>query len=270
MLASSPPRRGCGSVPEGDTVWRTARSLDRALSGRVLTTTDFRVPSFATVSLAGEPVVETVARGKHLLTRIGEAWTLHTHLKMEGSWSVGRSGERWRKPAHTARVVLRADAVEAVGFSLGVVDLLPRAREHEAVGHLGPDLLGSDWNAAVALARLRAAPERPLAEALLDQRNLAGIGNVYAAELCFLTGVLPTTPVGSVDRLERLVARAHQLLLANREHPGMPTTGNLRRGSIHWVYGRRECGRCGSQVRVEQQGEQGRERVRYWCPNCQR
>ncbi|HSX66150.1 DNA-formamidopyrimidine glycosylase family protein [Nocardioides sp.] len=257
-------------MPEGDAVWRTARLLDRGLSGRVLTSTDFRVPAHATASLAGEQVVETIARGKHLLTRIGDDLTLHTHLKMEGSWRVGHVGERWSKPAHTARVVLRAEDVEAVGFSLGVVELLPRSREGDAVGHLGPDLLGPDWDAVTAVARLLRDPDRPLAEALLDQRNLAGIGNVYAAELCFLTGRLPTTPVGDVARLERLVARAHLLLTANREHPGMPTTGNLRRGNMHWVYGRRECGRCGTQVRVEHQGEPGRERVRYWCPSCQR
>lgn len=256
-------------MPEGDAVWRTARSLDKALSGRVLTASDFRVPAHATVDLAGQRVVETIARGKHLLTRIGDDLTLHSHLRMEGSWVVGRVGVPWRKPAHTARVVLRADAVEAVGFSLGIVALIPRDREQDVVGHLGPDLLGPDWDAARAVANLQRDPDRPLAEALLDQRNLAGIGNVYAAELCFLSGLLPTTPVGDVVALQRLVARAHQLLDANREHPGMPTTGNLRRGSSHWVYGRRECGRCGTQVRSEQQGDAGRERVRYWCPACQ-
>lgn len=257
-------------MPEGDAVWRTARLLDRGLSGRVLTSTDFRVPAHATASLAGQRVVETVARGKHLLTRIGDELTLHTHLKMEGSWRVGPVGERWHKPAHTARVVLRADDVEAVGFSLGVVELLPRSREQDAVGHLGPDLLGPDWDAERAVANLLREPERPLAQALLDQRNLAGIGNVYAAELCFLTGRLPTTPVGEVDRLERLVSRAHQLLVLNRERSGMVTTGDTRRGRSHWVYGQRACLRCGTAVQVEQQGDPGRERVRYWCPSCQR
>ncbi|MDO7866986.1 DNA-formamidopyrimidine glycosylase family protein [Nocardioides jiangxiensis] len=257
-------------MPEGDAVWRAARSLDRALSGRVLTSTDFRVPAHATADLSGRTVVETVARGKHLLTRIGPDVTLHTHLKMEGSWAVGRAGERWRKPAHTARVVLRTDDVEAVGFSLGIVELLPRAAESDAVGHLGPDLLGPDWDAARAAHNLVGDPDRPLAEALLDQRNLAGIGNVYAAELCFLTGRLPTTPVGEVERLERLVSRAHQLLLVNRERSGMVTTGDTRRGRSHWVYGQRTCLRCGSVVRREEQGEPGRERIRYWCPSCQR
>ncbi|WP_188784922.1 Fpg/Nei family DNA glycosylase [Nocardioides phosphati] len=257
-------------MPEGDAVWRTARTLEKALSGRVLTHTDFRVPAHATADLAGQTVVETVARGKHLLTRIGDDITLHTHLKMEGSWVVGRSGARWRKPAHTARVVLRAGEVEAVGFSLGIVELVSREREADVVGHLGPDLLGPDWDAALAVERLSADPDRPIAEALLDQRNLAGIGNVYAAELCFLIGRLPTTPVREVDALPRLVSRARELLMINREHPGMPTTGDLRRGRSHWVYGQRACLRCGTAVRVEQQGEQGRERVRFWCPSCQR
>lgn len=256
-------------MPEGDAVWRTARSLDRGLSGRVLTSTDFRVPQHATADLAGLQVRETVSRGKHLLTRIGDDLTLHTHLKMEGSWSVGRTGERWRKPAHTARVVLRADRVEAVGFSLGIIELLPRAREGDAVGHLGPDLLGDDWDLEEAVARLLRDPERPLAEALLDQRNLAGVGNVYAAELCFLTGRLPTTPVSDVEGLSRLVRRAHQLLVLNRERPGMVTTGDTRRGRTHWVYGQRACLRCGTPVSVAQQGDPGRERVRYWCPFCQ-
>lgn len=257
-------------MPEGDAVWRTARRLERGLSGRVLTASDFRVPQHATADLAGLPVVETVARGKHLLTRIGDDLTLHTHLKMEGSWAVGRTGERWHKPAHTARVVLRADAVEAVGFALGIVELLPRERESDAVGHLGPDLLGDDWDPDVAVARLLREPGRALAEALLDQRNLAGVGNVYAAELCFLTGRLPTTPVSEVEGLPRLVRRAHQLLMLNRERPGMVTTGDTRRGRTHWVYGQRTCRRCGTPVVVAPQGEPGRERVRYWCPSCQR
>lgn len=257
-------------MPEGDAVWRIARSLDRALSGRVLTSTDFRVPAHATADLSGQPVTGTVARGKHLLTRIGNDVTFHTHLKMEGSWVTGRVGDRWRSPAHTARVVLRAGDVEAVGFSLGVVELLPRSAEADAVGHLGPDLLGADWSADRALGNLLRDPERPLAQALLDQRNLAGIGNVYAAELCFLTGRLPTTPVGEVERLERLLARAHQLLMLNRDRPGMVTTGDTRRGRSHWVYGQRACQRCGTAVRREEQGEPGRERIRYWCPSCQR
>ena len=180
-------------MPEGDAVWRTAQRLAQALDGRTLTRTDFRVPQHATADLAGGTVVETVSRGKHLLTRISHDrdWTLHTHLKMEGSWRTYRRGERWSKPAHLARVVLDAGDRSAVGFQLGIVELLPRECEDDVVGHLGPDLLGPDWDDHEAVRRLTTDPDRPLGEALLDQRNLAGIGTIYRSELCFLTGYDP-------------------------------------------------------------------------------
>lgn len=259
-------------MPEGDTVWRAARSLDRALSGQVLARTDFRVPELATVDLAGQPVVATVSRGKHLLTRIGTDHTLHTHLKMEGSWRLFRGGERWNRPAHQARVVLSVEGVQAVGFSLGIVELLPRDRESDAVGHLGPDLLGPDWDESEAVRRLRADAARPVGEALLDQRNLAGIGNMYKSELCFTSGVLPTTPVRDVADLERLVRRAKAMLEANKERAEQTTTGDLRRGRRLWVFRRERetCRRCGTPIRVEMLGEPGRERATYWCPSCQR
>ncbi len=151
------------------------------------------------------------------------------------------------------------------------MELLRTADEQRAVGHLGPDLLGPDWDAAEALRRLTADPARPLASALLDQRNLAGIGNVYANELCFLAGVTPWTPVGSVATLDRLLARAHQLLDANRLRPGHVTTGNTRShsGDQHWVYGRgrRPCARCGTTIRT---ASHDRDRPAFWCPRCQR
>ena len=257
-------------MPEGDTVWRTALHLDRALSGRVLLGTDFRVPAHATLDLAGQRVEETVSRGKHLLTRIGAEHTLHTHLKMEGAWHLYRTGSGWRRPAHEARVVLRTDDWTAVGFALGIVEVLPRAAEDTAVGHLGPDLLGTDWDDEEAVRRLIADPARPVAEALLDQRNLAGIGNVYKCELCFLSGVDPRTPVGSVPGLPRLVARAHQLLVANRDRVERITTGDRRRGGHLWVYGRRgPCLRCGTPVSRADLGPVGQERPTYWCPTCQ-
>ena len=260
-------------MPEGDTVYRTARLLDR-LAGQVLTRTDFRVPQHATADLAGGTVVETVSRGKHLLTRIdrgSEQWTLHTHLKMEGSWKVLTPHQRWPRPAHTARVVLVTDRVTAVGFSLGIVELLGRADEGAAVGHLGPDLLGPDWDEEIALRHLAAEPARPLREALLDQTNLAGIGNMYAAELCFVSGVHPQTPVAAVPDLRRLVRRAHQMLLLNKDRPQQSTTGDLRERERMWVYrrDRSPCRRCGTPVVVELQGPAGRERASYWCPSCQ-
>jgi endonuclease-8 len=258
-------------VPEGDTVWRAARSLDKALSGQVLTATDFRVPALATVDLSGQTVERTLARGKHLLTRIGDEHTLHTHLKMEGSWHLYRPDSRWRRPAHEARVVLRTEPWHGVGFALGVVELLARDAESEAVGHLGPDLLGPDWDADEAVRRLSDRPDRPLVEALLDQRNLAGIGNLYANELCFLAGTHPSAPVASVRDLPRLVTRAKALLEANKDRVEQATTGSLGRGASQWVYRRERkgCLRCGTRIQVAMIGDPGRERATYWCPHCQ-
>jgi endonuclease-8 len=257
-------------VPEGDTVWRAARHLDRALSGSPLVASDFRVPALATVDLAGEPVHATLSRGKHLLTRIG-VHTLHTHLKMEGSWHLYRPGSRWRRPAHEARVVLRTEEWTAVGFALGVVEIVDRDAEHTVVGHLGPDLLGPDWDEDEALHRLLADPQRPVADALLDQRNLAGLGNLYKNELCFLAGVHPRHPVGEVPDLRRLVRRSRSALEANKERVEQTMTGDLRRGQQHWVYRRERqpCRRCGTRVQVAMQGAATQERATYWCPVCQ-
>ncbi|HEY3528046.1 MAG TPA: DNA-formamidopyrimidine glycosylase family protein [Nocardioides sp.] len=260
-------------MPEGDTVWRAARMLDRALSGKVLTRTDFRVPAFATWDLSGASVAETVSRGKHLLTRIeaDRPWTLHTHLKMEGAWRVLEPGQRWPRPGHTARVVLETADTVAVGFQLGIVEIVPRDGEGDIVGHLGPDLLGQDWDADEAVRRLREQPDRTIKAALLDQSNLAGVGNMYANELCFLAGVAPDTPVGQVPDLPRTVGRARQVLDLNRHRAVQSTTGDLGRGRTFWVHGRggRPCRRCGTRVVESMLGEAGRERVTFHCPSCQ-
>lgn len=260
-------------MPEGDTVWRAARRLQRALSGHVLTRTDVRVPAYATWDLSGAVVTQTVARGKHLLTRIDgdRPWTLHTHLKMEGGWRILARDERWPRPAHTARIVLEtADAV-AVGFQLGVVEIVPREQESDLVGHLGPDLLGPDWDAAEAVRRLLEQPDRTIKEALLDQTRLAGVGNMYANELCFISGVHPETPVDRVPDLARMVDRAHQLLDLNRHRAVQSTTGELARGRTLWVYrrGGQPCRRCGTRLVESSLGDPGRERVTYACPRCQ-
>jgi len=260
-------------VPEGDTVFRTARLLDRTLAGHVLARSDFRVPQLATTDLAGGRVLGTHSRGKHLLTRIdaGQPWTLHTHLKMEGAWQSYLPGQRWRRPAHTARVVLETSDRLAVGFSLGIVELVPRDHEDDVVGHLGPDLLGPDWDEDEALRRLGEDPQRPVSEALLDQTRLAGIGNMYMAELCFVSGVHPATPVGEVPDLRRLVRRAHQMLDVNKERAEQTTTGDLRRGRRMWVFrrDRQPCLRCGTPIAVAMRGDPGRDRATYWCPRCQ-
>ncbi len=265
-------------MPEGDTVWRTARHLDQALTGAVLQHSDFRVPDLATVDLSGAPVLGTVSRGKHLLTRFGGTGpsaplTLHTHLKMEGSWHLYRPATRWQRPGHQARVVLVTETWTAVGFSLGIVELVETAAECDVLPPLGPDLLGPDWDAAEAVRRLAGRPDRPVAEALLDQRNLAGVGNLYKSELCFLVGAHPWAPVSSVD-LDRLVRLARAVLEANKHRVEQTTTGDLRRGRQTWVYRRdkQPCRRCGTPVRVAMQGDPSLptgERATYWCPTCQ-
>jgi endonuclease-8 len=261
-------------VPEGDTVWRAARALDDALSGHTLVATDVRVPAFATVDLAGSTVTETVSRGKHLLTRIAGdqgAVTLHTHLKMEGGWRVLRPGQRWPRPAHTARVVLTTETAVAVGFQLGIVEVLPTDREPDVVGHLGPDLLGPDWDVDEALRRLREQPGRTVKESLLDQSRLAGIGNMYANELCYVAGVAPQTPVDAVPDLRRMVLRAHQMLDLNRRRAQQSTTGDLARGRQFWVYNRagEACRRCGTRIVRSMLGPEGEERTTFACPRCQ-
>ncbi|MDY0913360.1 Fpg/Nei family DNA glycosylase [Rathayibacter festucae] len=261
-------------MPEGDTVYRSAHNLADALDGQVLTRCDVRVPKFATVDLTGETIDSVVPRGKHLLMRIGDA-LIHSHLKMEGSWHLySLTGDRpkWHRPAYQARIVLETAEWQAVGFELGLLEIVPRSAEEDVVGYLGPDLLGADWDADEALRRLTADPERPIGLALLDQRILAGLGNVYRAELCFLRGVLPTRPVGESGDLVRTIALAKKLITVNRERIERTTTGNLRPGQQLWVYGRdrKPCRRCGTAIRRGELGDDELQlRVTYWCPRCQ-
>ncbi|QCQ92055.1 DNA-formamidopyrimidine glycosylase family protein [Rhodococcus sp. SGAir0479] len=258
-------------MPEGDTVWQAAQRLDAALTGHTLTECDVRVPRYATVDLTGLRVDETVARGKHLLTRVGE-FTIHTHLKMEGVWHVYPRGARWKRPAHQARIILGTDDTVAVGFALGITEVIERAHEGDVVGYLGPDLLGPDWDADAATANLVAAGDRPIGEALLDQRIMAGIGNVYRNEICFLRGVDPRTPTARVPDLPRTVDLAYRLLQANRARVARVTTGDRRPGRRSWVYGRggKPCLRCGTTIVAGELGETpGRERSIFYCPRCQ-
>jgi endonuclease-8 len=258
-------------MPEGDAVWLTARRLHEALAGRVLTRSDFRVPRYATASLTGQLVTEAVSRGKHLLVRTQNGVTVHTHLRMDGSWRVRPARDRVAN-SHRIRLILANSDWQAVGYQLGVVEVLPTASEHTVVGYLGPDLLGPDWDPAEAMNRLRAKPARPVGEALLDQRNLAGIGNIFVTEMLFLRGISPWRPVGEVTDLRALVELGQRLLDANKERAGIITTGVARRGEEHWVYGRagRPCRRCGTTIGRAEQGGPGEERVRFWCPACQR
>lgn len=264
-------------MPEGDTVHLAARRLHEAFAGRELTRTDFRVPALATVDLAGRQVSDCIARGKHILMRIDPDVTIHSHLKMEGSWHLYRPGRRFRGPAYEVRVVLENAFRVAVGFRLGILEVLHTRREPEVVGHLGPDPLASDWDAAEAVRRVRGAGDRSIAEILLDQTVIAGPGNVYKSEVCFLLGVHPDRPTRSIDphALVDLVAR---LLQANRGTGMQITRGDKRPGRRHWVYGRngQPCYRCGGPIRrmgskpgrLSEEGAAG-QRVTYFCPRCQ-
>ena len=258
-------------MPEGDTVYQAARRLDQALTGRIVERTDFRVPAYATIDLGGQPVHSVVSRGKHLLMRIGDQ-VVHSHLKMEGEWRVYRAGQRWTRPGFQARAIVAVRGAVAVGFDLGVVEVFPASEEADRMAYLGPDLLGPDWDATEAVRRLASMPDTPIAVALGEQRNLAGLGNVYVNEACFVRGIRPDRATGEVD-LVPLVDVARRMIVANRDRIARTTTGNDRRGERLWVYGRggEPCRRCGTRI---EHGRLGRNDVElrdtWWCPNCQR
>jgi len=256
-------------VPEGDTVFRTARRLNEALGGAEVTRFELRVPQAATVDLSGMTVHDVESRGKHLLHHIGD-WTLHSHLKMEGAWHVYESGGRWRKPGYTARAVVSTSAWDTVGFDLADIKVVPTREEDQLVGHLGPDPLGAHWDPAEAARRL-GTDDRPVHVALLDQRNVAGFGNEYANEILFVRGILPTTLATQTDAAA-LVDLGARMLLANRDRFGRTFTGDTRPGRATWVYGRqgRPCRRCGTLIREGSLGaDPTRERNTFWCPTCQ-
>lgn len=229
------------------------------------------MPALATADLSGQVVSEVASRGKHLLLRTDAALTLHTHLEMDGRWELYRPGERWRGPVHEVRVVLEAPARVAVGRRLPMVELISTTREEQALGHLGPDVLGADWNEVEVLSRLRRRPERPVGEALIDQTVMAGPGNIYRSEACFLRGLDPFLPVGEVRDLESLVRLVKRLMEANRLRGQQVTTGDTRPGGRQWVYGHggEPCRRCGTAIVWERMGPHGSERSVYRCPSCQ-
>lgn len=259
-------------MPEGDTVWLAGQRLHDALAGDVLVRSDLRVPSLATVDLAGQTVVEVVPRGKHLLTRLSGGLTLHTHFRMDGSWHLYRPGDRWTGgPQWQVRAVLETASWQAVGYRLPVVGLLASSDEDSVVGHLGPDVLGTDWDRDLAVERLLAEPDAEVGMALLDQRNLAGLGNLYRCEVLFLQGLTPWVRVADVRDLPALVDKGRRLLLANRGRWEQSTTGSLRYGEMHWVFerGGRPCRRCGTRIVTAEQGAALHARLTYWCPRCQ-
>ncbi|MDJ0395890.1 DNA-formamidopyrimidine glycosylase family protein [Rhodococcus sp. G-MC3] len=256
-------------MPEGDTVYRAANNLRTALEGKMLTGCDIRVPRYATVDFTGQTVDAVLSRGKHLLIRIGD-YSIHSHLKMEGTWQVYAPGAKWRRPAFQARAILSTDSAIAVGFELGVLEIVEN--EDDAVGYLGPDLLGPDWDAPTAVSNISTDPDRPVGLALLDQRNLAGLGNVYRNEICFLRGIDPRTPVKDAGNIAKIVDLSFRTIMANKDRSQRVTTGDRRAGRHFWVYGRenKPCRRCGTTVEFGLLGDNPlEERQIYYCPYCQ-
>ena len=257
-------------MPEGDTVWLVASRLHTAFRGHELVHTDFRVPQVATVDLRGSTTTEVVAYGKHLLWRVSGPdgdLTLHSHLRMDGTWHLYRPGAPWHGgPNHWIRAVMRTDDQVAVGYRLAMVSVLPTEAEHTVVGHLGPDLLDPGLNHAEAAGRWAAQSGRPVGEVLLDQRVVAGLGTHLTAEVCFLRGVHPANDIASVDT-PALLDTAVAVITANRTRASRNTTGRPRDGS--WVYGRRTCLRCGAPVHKVPVGKAPTQRQLACCPTCQ-
>jgi endonuclease VIII len=265
-------------MPEGDTIFRTAEVLRAALVGRRITAARARpqpgmrrVPDLS--RLVGRAVTSVEPRGKHLLIGFEGGLTLRTHLRMTGSWHRYRPGERWHRPATAASVVLENASAVVVAFSTPVVELLTDAdlRRSRALGSLGPDLLAVEFDADEALARLRGLGREELGNALLDQRAVAGMGNVYKSEVTFLEGLDPRSPLDAFtdDELRAALATARRLLRANTRGGARVTTGSQVRGQALWAYGRagRPCRRCGTPIRHARQGPLAR--LTYWCPRCQ-
>jgi endonuclease-8 len=259
-------------VPEGDTVWLTAHRLNQALQARTVDRFELRIAELATIDLTGSVVTRAFAHGKHLLIRFDRGFTLHSHLRMDGAWHLSRPGARSGPlPDHMIRAIIGNGEWTATGYRIHDVRLVPAAEEADLTRHLGPDLLGPDWDPLEAVARLAAQPHRTVAEGLLDQRILAGIGNLYKSEILFIERVHPWSPIGDVADLTRIVTTAHRLLRLNRDHPEQSTTGSTVRGRQHWVYLRagESCLRCRTPIAYALQGTAPRMRATYWCPTCQ-
>jgi endonuclease VIII len=259
-------------MPEGDTILRAARALDRVLAGKRITSFESPLARLARTELAGRRVDRVEARGKNLLFRFDDGRALRSHMRMTGSWHLYRPGERWRKPSRLARAVLATEDAVAVCFNAPVVELLS-AREldrHEPLARLGPDVLSPDFDLAAAVSRLRALPDTPIGEALLDQSALAGIGNIYKSETLFLCEADPFAGVGAFSEAElgRIVSKARALMSASVE--GAPRTlrpiGRRARLRVYRRSGE-PCRRCGTTIRMRRQGEATRST--YWCPRCQ-
>lgn len=277
-------------MPEGDTVMWAAARLNRALLGQRLTRTDLRTPRLATVDLSGRECLPVVTHGKHMLHRLEGGVTIHSHFKMEGRWSLlpapstlqGRAAAgaeadvRRAVTAHTTRALLYTPRTLAVGSKLGVLDVLETAREGDVVGHLGPDLLADDWDGGGrgrALDNLRVQPERPVGEALLDQRLVAGLGTFWISEMLWVHRILPWTQLAAMPDgvLEAVLDDARRLMLVSGRTGVQSSTGDARAGQDRYVHARSgmACLRCNDTIRVAMAGDPGRERTLFSCPTCQ-
>lgn len=250
-------------MPEGDTIFRAAASIRQWIGGRTITAA--RTTTTAAVQrLVGETIEEVEARGKHLLIRCTGSVTLHTHMRMTGSWHVYRAGEPWRRPIAQARVVIECGDRLAVCFNAPIIEVIDRRAEdlHPSVGRLGPDVLKPPVDLTEVRRRARGTDaRRAIADMLLDQSIVAGIGNIWRAETLFLERVHPATPLGEIDddTLDRVTTTAARLMTASVEKT---------RPQEPWVYRRtaRPCKRCRTPI-TSARFENGR-RV-YWCPSCQ-
>ena len=258
-------------MPEGDTIHRAAHTLRRAIGGQVVTGWRSTEPALARVDdLIGRTVADVEARGKHLLVRFDDGRTLHTHMRMDGSWHIYRPGERWRKSARLAVAVIETRVWVAVCFAAPVCDLLRPGEVAESVRALGPDLLAPAPDLDDAVRRMRARATLPIGEALMRQHLVAGIGNVYKSEVLFLRRIDPFARVADLsdEALLGLLAEARTLMKQNLR--GQPRTTRRRFGSSRvWVYGRSgaPCFACGASIRMRRQGDDGRST--YFCGPCQ-
>lgn len=264
-------------MPEGDTIFRTARTLGRALQDQevtAVTTTVGQVRQLGAERLVGQRVARVEPRGKHLLIWFAPSdLALHSHMRMTGSWHLYRHGERWRKPRHLARFELQVATWVAVCFSAPVIELLSarQVARHRALAALGPDALDEDADLRQARLRLDERAEWTIGEALLDQRMLAGVGNVYKNEVLFIHRLDPWRRVADIDGETRdaVLATAVRLMRDNvGEDRLRRVTTSGGGGDLH-VYGRhrRPCPRCQRPIAVARQGDQGR--LTYWCRSCQ-
>ena len=267
-------------MPEGDTIARAAAALHRALAGRVVTAFATGLAPLARVDddtpISGRTIERSESSGKHLLMRFSGGLILRTHMRMHGSWHLYRPGERWQRSVGAMRI--RVDTADwvAVAFDVPVAEFVRDAdlARHRPLATLGPDLADPGFDRSAALTRLTAAAARPVGDALLDQRVIAGVGNVLRSESLFLAGLRPDRPVAALapDDLVRLVDTAARLIQLNaRPAAGRSrnTTGRTAPGAALWVYQRTglPCRRCGAAIRSAVPGVDGR-RV-YWCPTCQ-